>query len=127
SSCSGPSTRARRSSGHWPGESNRRTGAPREARVFGHLVPGPRCAHPQRLHKEIGLMNDSMYAGMAEATRLTREGRLAEATALIQRNLGRTQVHPSTPTDRVSATAPIEAPFQVAVEPKTIIEAAALE
>ena len=32
-------------------------------------------------------MNDSMYAGMVEATRLTREGRLAEATALIQRTL----------------------------------------
>jgi poly(hydroxyalkanoate) depolymerase family esterase len=33
-------------------------------------------------------MNDRMQAAMAEATRLTRAGRLAEATALIQRTLG---------------------------------------
>jgi poly(hydroxyalkanoate) depolymerase family esterase len=33
-------------------------------------------------------MNDQMQAAMAEATRLTRAGRLAEATALIQRTLG---------------------------------------
>jgi len=33
-------------------------------------------------------MNSDMQRGMAEATRLTREGRLAEATALIQRTLG---------------------------------------
>ncbi|CAN5119039.1 PHB depolymerase family esterase [soil metagenome] len=33
-------------------------------------------------------MNNHMQDGMAEATRLTREGRLAEATALIQRTLG---------------------------------------
>jgi poly(hydroxyalkanoate) depolymerase family esterase len=78
------------------------------------------------LHKEIGLMNDSMYARVVEATRLTREGRLAEATALLQRTLGRTQVHPGTPTDRVSATGPIEATYQVAVEPMTANEAAAL-
>ncbi len=32
-------------------------------------------------------MDDRMKAGMAEATRLTREGRLAEATALIQKTL----------------------------------------
>ncbi len=32
-------------------------------------------------------MNSDMQRGMAEATRLTREGRLAEATALIQRTL----------------------------------------
>src|SRR6266516_4800082 len=32
--------------------------------------------------------NDPMQAGMAEATRLVRAGRLAEATALIQRTLG---------------------------------------
>src|SRR5512140_573007 len=71
-------------------------------------------------------MNDSMYARVVEATRLTREGRLAEATALLQRTLGRTQVHPGTPTDRVSATGPIEATYQVAVEPMTANEAAAL-
>src|SRR6266480_471313 len=33
-------------------------------------------------------MNDQMQAAMAEATRLTRTGRLAEATVLIQRTLG---------------------------------------
>lgn len=33
-------------------------------------------------------MSNPMQNGMAEATRLTREGRLAEATALIQRALG---------------------------------------
>src|SRR5450755_3192012 len=32
-------------------------------------------------------MDERMRAGMAEATRLTREGRLAEATALIQQTL----------------------------------------
>lgn len=32
-------------------------------------------------------MDDRMRAGMAEATRLTREGRIAEATALIQQTL----------------------------------------
>lgn len=35
-------------------------------------------------------MRDQMQAGMAEATRLTREGRLTEATAVIQRALGGT-------------------------------------
>jgi poly(hydroxyalkanoate) depolymerase family esterase len=35
-------------------------------------------------------MRDKMQAGMAEATRLTHEGRLAEATAVIQRALGGT-------------------------------------
>jgi len=33
-------------------------------------------------------VNNQMQDGMAEAMRLTREGRLAEATALIQRTLG---------------------------------------
>ena len=33
-------------------------------------------------------MNNDFTAAMAEATRLTRRGRVAEATALIQRNLG---------------------------------------
>jgi hypothetical protein len=33
-------------------------------------------------------MDQQMIGGMAEATRLTREGRVLEATALIQRTLG---------------------------------------
>ena len=40
-------------------------------------------------------MNEQMRAGMAEATRLTREGRLAEATAAIRRALGGTFVPPT--------------------------------
>ncbi|HEX8919390.1 MAG TPA: PHB depolymerase family esterase, partial [Chloroflexota bacterium] len=33
-------------------------------------------------------MDEQMFSGMAEATRLTREGKVLEATALIQRTLG---------------------------------------
>ena len=33
------------------------------------------------------MMNDQMHPGMAEATRLTQQGRLDEATAAIQRAL----------------------------------------
>jgi hypothetical protein len=33
-------------------------------------------------------MKDKMYAGIAEATRLTQQGRLDEATSAIQRALG---------------------------------------
>jgi hypothetical protein len=33
-------------------------------------------------------MNDQMHSGIAEATRLTRQGHLDEATAAIQRALG---------------------------------------
>lgn len=41
-------------------------------------------------------MNDRMGAGMSEATRLTRAGRLADATALLQRILhGGSEAHPS--------------------------------
>ena len=35
-------------------------------------------------------MNDQMHTGIAEATRLTQQGRLDEATAAIQRALGGT-------------------------------------
>ena len=35
-------------------------------------------------------MNDQMHTGIAEATRLTQQGRLEEATAAIQRALGGT-------------------------------------
>jgi hypothetical protein len=41
-----------------------------------------------------------MQDDMAEATRLTRGGRLAEATALIQRTLGRRGAPTKTPPRR---------------------------
>jgi hypothetical protein len=37
-------------------------------------------------------MNDQMQSGIAEAMRLTRQGRLDEATAAVQRALGGTFV-----------------------------------
>jgi hypothetical protein len=40
------------------------------------------------MRKEKTSVNEQMYAAMAEATRLTREGRLAEATAVIQCTIG---------------------------------------
>ncbi len=42
-------------------------------------------------------MNDQMHSGIAEATRLTQQGRLDEATATIQRTLGGTFVPPKGP------------------------------
>src|SRR5712692_1370428 len=50
--------------------------------------------------------NDRMQAGMAEATRLVRAGRLAEATALIQRTLGRVPVSNVSVVDADRADAP---------------------
>src|SRR5215211_4912161 len=44
-------------------------------------------------------MRDQLQAGMAEATRLTREGRLAEATSIIQRTLGGRFVPEASPQD----------------------------
>lgn len=58
-------------------------------------------------------MNDRIQAGMAEATRLTRAGRLAEATALIQhtrKGVSATNVSAAEPS---RADAPIEAEFRV--------------
>ena len=69
-------------------------------------------------------MNDSTYAGMVEATRLTREGRLAEATALIQREPGGMPVPPQASPARASAPRELETTFRVADEPKAVIEAA---
>ena len=51
-------------------------------------------------------MNDQMQNGMAEATRLTQQGRLDEATAAIQRALGGTLAPAATPDG--SADEPIE-------------------
>jgi poly(hydroxyalkanoate) depolymerase family esterase len=44
-------------------------------------------------------LNDQMQAGMTEATRLTREGRLAEATAVIQNTLGGRFAPPDAPAE----------------------------
>jgi poly(hydroxyalkanoate) depolymerase family esterase len=54
-------------------------------------------------------MNDRMRAGMAEATRLTRAGRLAEATALIQRMLGIAHISDPFGEEPESATTTVEA------------------
>ena len=64
-------------------------------------------------------MKDQMQAAMAEATRLTRAGRLAEATALIQRTLGGM----SAPTERFTyAGAPNEAGVRVVEVTPTLPE-----
>jgi poly(hydroxyalkanoate) depolymerase family esterase len=52
-------------------------------------------------------MNDALHADMLEATRLTRAGRLAEATALLQRALGRgTEPDPASGPTGEAAHAP---------------------
>ena len=56
-------------------------------------------------------MNDHMQAGMAEATRLTRAGRLVEATRIIQRTL---KGEPAPGVSRAEPnSAPIEGEFRV--------------
>ena len=57
-------------------------------------------------------MNDDLRAGMAEATRLTLAGRLAEAMATIQRTLGNLPAPDVAAADRSGATAP-PGPFRV--------------
>lgn len=56
-------------------------------------------------------MRDQFQGGMAEATRLTREGRLAEATALIQRTLG--GGHVSAPKDTGDFDEPMDKVFRL--------------
>ena len=58
-------------------------------------------------------MNDRIQAGMAEATRLTRAGRLAEATALIQRTLVGVPATNVSAAEPNRAGAPIEAEFRM--------------
>jgi poly(hydroxyalkanoate) depolymerase family esterase len=60
-------------------------------------------------------MRDQMQDGMAEATRLTREGRLAEATAVIQRALGGSFT-PVASEGHDGADKPVEADFHVVDE-----------
>src|SRR5215210_3397426 len=53
-------------------------------------------------------MKDRMQNGMAEATRLTQQGRLEEATAAIQRALGGTNLPASSPGSSGGAGGPID-------------------
>ena len=62
-------------------------------------------------------MNDKMYAAMLEATRLTREGRLNEATLLIQRTLGLGHTPARASTDVVDEPELIEERFRLTAEP----------
>ena len=58
-------------------------------------------------------MNDYIQAGMAEAMRLTRAGRLAEATALIQRTLGSASTVNASAAGSGSEATSTEAEFRV--------------
>jgi poly(hydroxyalkanoate) depolymerase family esterase len=62
-------------------------------------------------------MDDKMYATMIEATHLTREGRLNEATLLIQRTLGLGHTPTRAATDVVDQPGLIEERFRLTVEP----------
>ena len=62
-------------------------------------------------------MPDRTQDPMTEAARLTRQGRLAEATALIQRTLGAGQSPAGTSSDPAGADDPIEAAFRASGAP----------
>ena len=61
-------------------------------------------------------MNDQMQGGMAEATRLTREGRLNEAVAAIQRALGGASAPMASPQNPGEQDEPIETTYSVVDE-----------
>jgi poly(hydroxyalkanoate) depolymerase family esterase len=61
-------------------------------------------------------MNDQMQNGMAEATRLTQQGRLEEATAAIQRALGGTFVPTMKPGSSGGADRPIDVTSRIVKE-----------
>ena len=61
-------------------------------------------------------MRDQMQDGMAEATRLTCEGRLDEAMAVIQRTLGGAYAPTASPESTGGADRPVEATFEVVDE-----------
>jgi len=61
-------------------------------------------------------MNDQMQGGMAEATRLTQQGRLEEATAAIQRALGGTFVPTTKPEDSDRSDRPIDITSKIVKE-----------
>ena len=64
-----------------------------------------------------------IYAAMIEATRLTREGRLNEATLLIQRTLGLGHTPTRASTDVVDEPELIEERFRLTAEPAAAPEA----
>ena len=66
-------------------------------------------------------MNGDTDALMVEATRLTRAGRLAEATALIQRSLGGTRAPTGNSADQASESRPIDVTYQVGTDPTTSV------
>src|SRR5215208_4161938 len=57
-------------------------------------------------------INDQTQNGIAEATRLTQQGRLEEATAAIQRALGGTYFPASSPGGSGGADGPIDVASQ---------------
>src|SRR5215210_9232356 len=59
-------------------------------------------------------MRDQMQDGMAEATRLVSQGRLAEATALIQRTLGGAPTPAASPDDPGGDDGPAKVAFRAA-------------
>jgi poly(hydroxyalkanoate) depolymerase family esterase len=61
-------------------------------------------------------MNEQMHSGMEEATRLTRQGRLDEATAVIQRALGGTFVPGTAPRSSGDADGPIDITSRIVKE-----------
>jgi hypothetical protein len=61
-------------------------------------------------------MNEQMQSGMAEATRLTQQGRLDEATAAIQRALGGTFVPAGESGSSGDANGPIDITSRIVKE-----------
>ncbi len=68
-----------------------------------------------------------MNAGVMEATRLTRQGRLAEATALIQRTLRGGYVRPDASKDCMGSSEPVMPTREIGTEPADADKSAAPE
>ncbi len=71
------------------------------------------------------MMMKNTDALMVEAMRLTRAGRLTEATALIQRNLGGAHVPRGSTANPTSEPRSVDVTFQVLTDPATAIDAPA--